>query len=81
VLQGQQQKTLTEISDIHTLLKQSYTEHHRIDSLSADLAMEWELRFMLDQQIMELVEQIQKRALDSVLYRLKAGSTVEYAAH
>jgi hypothetical protein len=39
--------------------------------------MEWELRFMLDQQIMELVGQIQKRALDSVSYRLKAGSTVE----
>ncbi len=64
VLQGEQQETRTEVADIHALLKHSYTEHHRIDSLPADLAMEWELRFMLDQQIMELVEQIQKRALD-----------------
>jgi len=77
VLQGRQQETRTEAADIHALLKQSYTEHHRIDSLPADLAMEWELRFMLDQQIMELVEQIQKRAVDSVSYRLKAGSTID----
>ena len=69
VLQDQQQKTPTDIADIHALLKQSYTEHQRIDSLPADLAMEWELRFKLDQQIMELIEQIQKRAVDSVLYR------------
>jgi len=39
--------------------------------------MEWELRFMLDQQIMELVEEIQKRAVDSVSYRLKASSTMD----
>ncbi|MGZ8929256.1 MAG: hypothetical protein ACXW03_12430, partial [Methylobacter sp.] len=58
-------------------LKQSYTEHHRIDSLPDDLAMEWELRFMLDQQIMELIEHIQKMAVDSVSYRLKAGSTID----
>jgi len=76
-LQGEQQETRTEVADIHALLKQSYTEHHRIGSLPADLAMEWELRFMLDHQIMELVEQIQKRALDSVSYRLKAGSTID----
>jgi uncharacterized membrane protein YccC len=81
MLHGQQQKTLTEIADIHAQLKQSYTEHHRIDCLSTDLAMEWELRFMLDQQIIALVNQIQKRALDTVSYRLKAGSTIEYAAH
>jgi hypothetical protein len=75
-LQGEQQEIRTEVADIHALLKQSYTEHHRIDSLPADLAMEWELRFMLDQQIMELVEHIQKRAVDAVSYRLKAGSTL-----
>jgi hypothetical protein len=68
VLQGEQQETCTEAADIHALLKQSYTEHHRIDGLPADLAMEWELRFMLDQQIMELIEQIQNKALDSVSY-------------
>jgi len=66
VLQGEQQETRTEVADIHALLKQRYTEHHRIDSLPDDLSMEWELRFMLDQQIMELVDRIQKRSLDSV---------------
>jgi multidrug resistance protein MdtO len=78
VLHGEQKETRTKVADIHELLKQSYTEHHRIDSLSTDLAMEWELRFMLDQQIMELVEEIHKRAVDSVLYRLKAGSTIDH---
>ncbi len=77
VLQGEQQETCTEAADIHALLKQSYTEYHRIDGLPADLAMEWELRFMLDQQIMELIEQIQNKALDSVSYRLKTGSTID----
>ncbi|HEY8158962.1 MAG TPA: FUSC family protein [Methylobacter sp.] len=77
VLQGQQQESQIEVADIHAQLKQSYTEHHRIDSLPDDLAMEWELRFMLDQQIMELIEQIQKMAVDSVSYRLKAGSTID----
>jgi len=73
VLQGQRQETWAELADIHRQLKQSYSEHHRIDSLPADLTMEWELRFMLDQQIIELIEQIQKRALDSVSYRLKTA--------
>ncbi|MDD1632192.1 MAG: FUSC family protein [Methylococcaceae bacterium] len=77
VLKGEQLKTRTVVADIHALLKQSYTEHHRIDSLPTDLAMEWELRFMLDQQIMELVEQIQKRALDSVSYHLKASPAID----
>ena len=77
VLQGRQQETITEVANIHARLKQSYTEHHRIDSLPTDLAMEWELRFRLDQQIIELVEQIQKKAVDSFSYRLKAGSTID----
>jgi hypothetical protein len=77
VLQGEQQETRAEVADIHALLKQRYTEHHRIDSLPIDLAMEWELRFRLDQQIMELVEQIQKKAVDSFSYCLKAGSTID----
>ena len=76
-LHGEQQETGAEVADIHALLKQSYTEHHRIDSLPTDLAMEWELRFMLDQQIMELVEEIQKRAVESASYRLKAGATMD----
>ncbi len=65
-LQGEPQESRAEVADIHALLKQSYTEHHRIGSLPADLAMEWELRFMLDQQIMELVEHIQKNTLDII---------------
>jgi multidrug resistance protein MdtO len=77
VLQGQQQEPQTEVADIHAQLKQSYTEHHRIDSLPDDLATEWELRFMLDQQIMELIEQIQRMAVNSISYRLKAGSTID----
>ncbi|PPD49595.1 MAG: FUSC family protein [Methylobacter sp.] len=72
-LQDGQQETKAEAADIHGLLKQSYTEHHRIDSLPADLALEWELRFRLDQQIMELVGHIQSKALDSVSYRMKAS--------
>lgn len=76
VLQGEPQVARTEASDIHTLLKQSYTEHHRIDNLPADLAMEWELRFMLDQQIIERIEHIQQRTLDAVSYRPKAGSAM-----
>lgn len=64
-LQGEPQETWAEVADVHALLKQSYTEYHRIDSLPTDLAMEWELRFMLDQQVMELVENIQKTALES----------------
>ncbi|MGJ0486446.1 MAG: FUSC family protein [Methylomicrobium sp.] len=77
VLQGEPQETRTDFGGLYALLKQSYTEHHRIDSLPGDLAMEWELRFMLDHQIMDLVEQIQKGALDSVSNRLKAGSTID----
>jgi multidrug resistance protein MdtO len=77
VLQGRQQESRTEVADIHAQLKQSYTEHHRIDSLPDDLAMEWELRFMLDQQIMELIEQIQRMAVNSISYRLKAGSIID----
>ena len=71
-LQDEQLVPLTDVSDIHALLKKRYTEHHRIDNLPIDLAMEWELRFRLDQQIIELVEHIQKRALDALAYRLKA---------
>jgi hypothetical protein len=77
ILQGRQPESQTGVADIHALLKQSYTEHHRIDSLPADLAMEWELRFMLDQQIMELTEQLQQKAADSVSCRLKSGSPID----
>ena len=58
-LQGEQQKPQTEIVNIHALLKKRYTEYNRIDNLPADLVTEWELRFMLDHQIIELIAQIQ----------------------
>jgi len=74
VLQGEPQEAWMEAADIHALLKQSYTEHHHIDSLPSDLAMEWELRFMLDQQIIDRVGRIQQSALGAVSYRPKAGS-------
>lgn len=77
VLQGERHEAATEVANIHAFLKQSYTEHHCIDRLPSDLAMEWELRFRLDQQIMELVEHIQKRAVDVVSYRLKAGLAID----
>ena len=77
ILQGEQQDTRTEIADIHAILKQRYKEHHRIDSLPTDLAMEWGLRFGLDQQIIDLIEQIQKKAVDSFSYRLKTSSIID----
>ena len=58
-LQGKQHEPQTDIINIHALLKKQYTEYNRIDNLPADLMMEWELRFMLDYQIMELLQQIQ----------------------
>ncbi len=74
VLQGEQPQTRSEVVDSQSRLQQSYIEHHRIDNLPADLAMEWELRFMLDLQIVELIEKIEKTALDSVSSLLKSGS-------
>ncbi|MDD5462984.1 MAG: hypothetical protein PHG00_15350 [Methylococcales bacterium] len=41
--------------------------------MPTDSAVDWELRFMLDHQIMELVEQIEQKALNSVPYRQKAN--------
>jgi len=66
VLSGEQQESHTEVADSQARLQQCYIEHLRIDSLPADLSMEWELRFMLDQQIVELVEKIENTALDSI---------------
>ena len=62
LLQGEPQVNRIEASDVYALLKQSYTQHHRIDSLPIDLAREWELRFSLDHQIMEWVERIRQEA-------------------
>jgi len=65
VLEGERPVSHSEIADKQLQLKQSYIEHLRIDSLPDDLLMEWELRFMLDQQIVELIQSIEKTALDS----------------
>ena len=64
VLQGELRESRAEVSESQARLQQSYIEYHRIDNLPADLAMEWELRFMLDQQIVELIEKIERTAAD-----------------
>ena len=66
VLQGENQENRTELAENQQLLQQNYSAYHRIDALPADLAMEWELRFMLDRQIVSLIEQIENTALDLV---------------
>jgi len=76
VMQGERQVSQVELAGHKALLHQSYIEHHRIDSLADDLAVEWELRFILDQQIVELIEKIEKTALDSVSYLRKSGSSL-----
>ena len=35
----------------------------RVNMFTADLVMEWQMRFMLDQQIVELIKKIEKTAL------------------
>ncbi|MEC4749437.1 FUSC family protein [Methylomicrobium sp. Wu6] len=77
MLHGEQLETRTTVADIHAQLTQSYSEHHRIDSLPADKARDWELRFMLDHQIMALVEQIEQKALNSVSYRQTASPPID----
>ncbi len=62
ILQGQKQAALTNAADVHELLKQSYTDYHGIDNLPDDLAKEWELRFMLDRQIIAMLDSIQIKA-------------------
>lgn len=76
VMQGERQSSPVELAGYQALLHQRYIEHHRIDSLADDLAVEWELRFMLDQQIVELIEKIDKIALDSASYLRKSGSSL-----
>jgi multidrug resistance protein MdtO len=73
LLQGEQPGKRVELANHQVRLHQSYMNHHRIDRLADDLAMEWELRFMLDPQIVGLIENIEKTALDSVLYPQKSA--------
>ncbi len=65
-LQGERGYDVRQASERQAQLKQSYIEHHRIDSLPADWALEWELRFMLDEQITALIEGLHKSATDSL---------------
>ncbi|MDD4913487.1 MAG: FUSC family protein [Methylococcales bacterium] len=66
VLQGEIPEIGGNIAESRERLHQSYAEHHRITRLPADLAMEWTLRFMLDKQIVELIERIETTASDGL---------------
>lgn len=68
ILQGKRPEMRAEIADSQARLQQSYTEYHDIKNLPDDLAMEWEMRFMLDQQIVLLIERLEKTALDAAAY-------------
>ena len=77
VLEGEPQVSRTEVADKQLYLEQIYIEHLDINSLPDDLAMEWKLRFMLDQQIVELIENIEKTVGDFISSHLKSDSTLE----
>jgi hypothetical protein len=64
ILDGERLDKVKQTTEAQIQLKQSYIEHHGVDSLSADWALEWELRFMLDEQITTLIENMQKTALN-----------------
>ncbi len=57
---------VADVADKQMQLHQSYIEHLGIGSLADDLAMEWQLRFMLDRQIVELIRKIGQTARDAV---------------
>ncbi|MGJ0428641.1 FUSC family protein [Methylobacter sp.] len=63
ILQGGRRDSAKQVSEFQAQLKQSYIAHHQVADLPADWALEWELRFMLDEQITTLIENIQKTAL------------------
>jgi hypothetical protein len=65
LLQGEHPENRAELTESQERLHQSYSEYHRIAALPADLAMEWQLRFMLDRQIVALIEQIENTAVDT----------------
>jgi multidrug resistance protein MdtO len=65
ILQGGRRDGAKQVAEFQAQLKQSYIEHHQIADLPSDWALEWELRFMLDEQITALIENIQKTALNS----------------
>jgi len=57
---------VADVADKQMQLHQSYIEHLGIGSLADDLVMEWQLRFMLDRQIVELIRKIGQTARDVV---------------
>lgn len=65
MLQGESRGNAKQVSERQAQLKESLIEHHQIADLPADWAMEWELRFLLDEQITALIENIQKTAVNS----------------
>ncbi len=69
ILQGERRDSAKQAAERQAQLKQSYVEHHRIDSLPADWVLEWELRFMLDEQITELLGSMQASALNALTKR------------
>ncbi|MDD2768614.1 MAG: FUSC family protein [Methylococcus sp.] len=63
VLQGREPGLGSEaIAELHRRLERGSAEHHAVDRLSAEPAMAWELRRMLDRQIVAIVERIERRA-------------------
>ncbi|WP_426993768.1 hypothetical protein [Methylomonas sp. CM2] len=65
VVAGEKAVDLYDADAIGQLLRQSYIRYHDIGSLPADLAMEWELRFLLDEQILNYLERLQNAASKS----------------
>ena len=63
VLQEGRKETDAKVSESQLALHQRYTEYHRIDRLPSDLAKEWELRFMLDRQIVDLIMNIERTVM------------------
>ncbi|CAD6876887.1 FUSC family protein [Methylomonas fluvii] len=77
LLQSKQPGKRVELAKHQTRLHQSYIDHHGIDSLADDLAMEWELRFMLDQQIVELMAHIETTALAAISTPQKSARDID----
>ncbi|WP_415880314.1 FUSC family protein [Methylomonas sp. TEB] len=73
LLQGEPVGKPVELADHQARLKQSYTDHHGIDNLADDLAVEWLLRFMLDEQIVALIAHIETAALAATSYPQKSA--------
>lgn len=65
IVAGEKDVDLHDADTIRQMLRQSYTQYHDIAGLPDDLAMEWELRFLLDEQILKTLEHLQNAASKS----------------